>query len=397
MRMRGKRAIALLLTGILALGAAGCGAGASDQVAVKVVAASKGKIEATVEVTGSLAPARTANVVSKLTGQVTAVKADVGDQVRAGQVLVEIDTKELQAQLQQAEAAVHGVQDQAEQARIGMEAAQVAIANARVALDAAQKYYNRIKALLDAGAASQSQMDDAQTKLDQAKNGYDAANKQYETAKKQYEIASGSGLEQAEAAVNVIKVNMSNASITSPITGVVTNRNINPGEMAAPTSPLPLLIIADTSTLKFQGTVGQEAVPLLATGQKVTVTLDALPGREFNGSVTQVGPVAAASGQRFPVEISLPNPGDLKAGMTAWAIFKLAPPEGIVVPAAVVRTDNGQDYVFVVKNGKVERRPVVLGLKNDTQVMVLKGLDPGEQVAVTNVGVLQDKMAVTVE
>ena len=399
MKAKGKRVLALMFTGILALGAAGCGAraGASEQVAVQVMAASQGQVTATVEITGALAPARTANVVSKLSGQVTAVKADVGDHVQAGQLLVTIDTKELQAQLNQAEAAVRGVQDQAEQARIGMDTAQINIANAQAGLDAAQKYYDRIKALVDAGAASQSQLDDAQTKLDQAKNSYAAANKQYEAAKKQYETATGSGLAQAQAAANIIKVSMSNANITSPISGVVTNRNINPGEMAAPASPLPLLTIADTSTLKLQGTAGQEAVPLLATGQKVTVTLDALPGREFTGTVTQVGPVAAATGQRFPVEISVPNPGDLKAGMTARATFKLTSAGGIVIPVAAVRTDNGQDYVFVVKSGTVERRPVTLGLKNDRQVMVLKGLQAGEQVAVTNVGVLQDKMAVTVE
>ncbi|KYH33560.1 hypothetical protein [Neomoorella mulderi] len=83
--------------------------------------------------------------------------------------------------------------------------------------------------------------------------------------------------------------------------------------------------------------------------------------------------------------------------MTARAAFKLAAPEGVVVPLAAVRTDGGQDYVFVVKNGTVERRPVTLGLKNEEQVMVLKGLQAGEQGAVTNVGVLQDGMAVKVE
>lgn len=350
---------------------------------------------ATVEVTGALVPAWTANVSSKLAGQVKAVKADVGDRVQAGQLLVEIDTRELQAQLQQAEAAVRGVQDQAEQASIGMEAAQIAIANAKVGLDAAQKYYDRMKALADAGAAPQSQLDDAQTRLEQAQNGYEAAQKQYETAKKQYETASGSGLAQAEAAVNTIKVNLSNASITSPISGIVTNRNVNPGEMATPAGPL--LTIADTSTLKLQGTIGQEVVPLLAVGQKVTVTVDALPGREFAGAVTRVGPVAASTGQLFPVEITLANPGDLKAGMTARASIKVTSSKGVVIPVAAVRTDNGQNYVFVVKNGTVERRPVTLGLKNDEQVMVLKGLQAGEQVAITNVGALQDKMAVVVD
>ncbi len=397
MKVRGKKAIALLLAGALVLAAAGCGfrAKASDQVTVQAVAARQGEVTATVEVTGALVPARTASVSSKLAGQVRAVKADVGDRVQAGQLLVEIDTRELQAQLQQAEVAVRGVQDQAEQARIGMEAAQIAIANAKVSLDAAQKHYDRMKALADAGAAPQTQLDDAQTRLEQAQNGYAAAQKQYETAKKQYETASGSGLAQAEAAVNTIKVNLSNASITSPISGIVTNRNVNPGEMAAPGSPL--LTIADTSTLKLQGTISQEVVPLLAGGQKVTVTVDALPGREFTGAVTRVGPLAAQIGQLFPVEITLPNPGDLKAGMTARASFKVTSSKGVVIPAAAIRTDNGQDYVFVVKNGTVERRPVTLGLKNDAQVIVLNGLQAGEKVAITNVGALQDKMAVVVQ
>ncbi|WP_338824213.1 Macrolide export protein MacA [Moorella humiferrea] len=393
----GKRVPALMLAALLALGAAACGTESGQRLTVKTAAAATGKLAATIEISGALAPAQTANVVSKLAGQVLAVKAGVGDRVKAGQVLVEIDTKELQAQLEQAEAAVRSVEDQAEQARIGMEAAQVAVANAGVALDAARKYYDRIKSLADAGAASQSQLDDARTRLDQAQNGYEAARKQYEVARKQYETASGSGLAQARAAVNAVKVNMSNACIVSPITGVVTNRNINPGEMAAPTSSLPLLIIADISTLKLQGTVDQEAVPLLAVGQKVTVAVDALAGREFTGTVTQVGPVAAATGQRFPVEITIPNPGELKAGMTARAIFKLTAPEGVIVLRAAVRTDNGEDYVFVVKNGVVERRQVTLGLKNEEQVLVLKGLQAGEEVAVTNVGVLQDGMAVSVE
>ncbi|KYH33565.1 efflux RND transporter periplasmic adaptor subunit [Neomoorella mulderi] len=393
-----KKAMALLAAGALAL-AAGCGsgAGAGDRVTVKAMAAGRGKLAATVEISGALVPVRVASVASKLAGQVLAVKADVGDRVQAGQVLVEIDTRELQAQLRQAEAAVRGVQDQAEQARIGMETARLGIDTALIKLEAARKDYERVKALAAAGAASQKQLDDAQAAVDQLQKAYEAARQQYEVAKKQYETTSGSGMAQAQAAVNTIKVNMSNAVITSPITGVVTNRNINPGEMAAPASSLPLLTIADTSTLKLQGTIGQEAVTLLAIGQKVTVTLDAIPGREFTGTVTQVGPVAAATGQRFPVEISLANPGELKAGMTARAAFKLAAPEGVVVPLAAVRTDGGQDYVFVVKNGTVERRPVTLGLKNEEQVMVLKGLQDGEQVAVTNVGVLQDGMAVTVE
>ncbi|CEP68481.1 Uncharacterized [Moorella glycerini] len=168
-----KKAMALLAAGALAL-AAGCGtrAGAGDRVTVKAADAGRGKLAATVEISGALAPVRVANVVSKLAGQVLAVKADVGDRVQAGQVLVEIDTKELQAQLQQAEAAVRGVQDQAEQARLGMEAAQVSIDTAQIKLDAARKDYERVKALAAAGAASQKQLDDAQAAVDQLQTAW---------------------------------------------------------------------------------------------------------------------------------------------------------------------------------------------------------------------------------
>jgi multidrug efflux pump subunit AcrA (membrane-fusion protein) len=386
----------LVLASVLLLGTVGCGARPSvgSKLTVKVAVATTGSLAATEEIAGAFVPARTAIVSSKLAGQVAEVKAEVGDWVRAGQLLVRIDTKELQAQLEQAEAAVRVVRDQAEQARLGMEVARVNVDTAQIKLEAARKDYERVRSMAEAGIATEKQLDDAKSALDQVQQAYDLALKQYEVAKRQYETASGSALAQAEAAVNSIRVNMSNARITSPISGVVTNRNVQPGEMVSPGAPL--LVIADTSTLKLQGTVSQEIAVLLKVGQKVRVTVDVLPGLECSGTVTQVGPMAAATGERFPVEISLANPGNLKAGMTARATLELAAPEGVVVPAAAVRTDSGQSYVFVVKGGVVERRPVTLGLRNEEQVVVLQGLQAGEEVAVSNVGVLQDKMAVSV-
>lgn len=397
----------------VAFNSAGCGIkpaqGSGEKVPVKTVVASKGRVEAAVEMAGSLLPARSANVTSKLAGQVSAIHVDVGDSVKVGQLLVQIDTKELKAQLQQAEASVEQVKQQAEQARINIEvarlnkeAAQLKIDSAKIDLDNVQKNYDRVKALVDAGAASQSQLDEVDTKLKQAQKQYEAALKQYElaekqleSAEKQYTIATGPGLAQAEAAKNVIQVQMSNAEITSPLTGIVTNRYINPGEVAG--AGVPLLTVAETSTLKLQGTVSQEVVTLLNVGQKVPVVVDALPGKEFQGEVTQVGPVAASTGQRFPVEITVTNPGELKPGMTARAIFRLAGPEGVLVPVSALRYEGGETFVFVIDdNGMARRRVVALGLQSEEEATVLKGLSGGERVAVTNVGVLQDRMFVTV-
>ncbi|MGB9860367.1 MAG: efflux RND transporter periplasmic adaptor subunit, partial [Moorellaceae bacterium] len=377
-----KRMAGALVALALTFNAAACGIksakGSGETVPVKAATATRGKVQATVEVAGSLLPVRSANVISKLAGQVSAVYAEVGDVVKAGQLLVEIDPKELKAQLQQAEAAVEQVKQQAELAKIGMdtarlskEAAYLKVEADRVALDNAQKSYDRVKALVEAGAAPQSQLDDAETRLKQAQKQYEADLKQYElyqkqqeSAEKQYAIATGPGLAQAEAAKNAIQVQMSNAEITSPLTGIVTNRYIQPGEVAG--AGVTLLTVAETTMLKLQGTVSQEVVPLLAVGQKVSVAVDALPGKEFQGEVTQVGPVAASTGQRFPVEITVANPGELKPGMTAKALFRLEGPEGVLIPAAALRYEGGETLVFVIENsGTVRRRSVVLGLQNE--------------------------------
>lgn len=398
----------------LAFNAAACGMkpaqGAGERVPVKTAAAGRGQVQAVVEVTGSLLPARSANVTSKLAGQVGAVYVDVGDSVKAGQLLVQIDAKELRAQLQQAEASVEQVKEQAEQARINVETArlnketaQLKIEAARLDLDNVQKNYDRVKALVEAGAVPQSQLDEVETRLAQAQKQFEMALKQYELAgkqqegaEKQYAIATGPGLAQAEAAKNVILVQLANAEITSPLTGIVTNRYIHPGEVAG--AGVPLLTIAETSTLKLQGTVSQEVVPLLAVGQKVPVAVDALPGKEFQGEVTQVGPLAASTGQRFPVEITVSNPGELRPGMTARATFHLLGPEGVVVPASALRYEGGETLVFVIdETGMARRRPVTVGWQNEEQATVFKGLSAGERVAVSNLDVLQDRMAVTVQ
>ena len=399
---------------ILALGVVGCSKGvtqgARDKIPVKVVTVSKGRVETTVEAAGSLLPYRSANVTAKVAGEVSAVHADVGEEVKAGQLLVELDLKELKAQLKQAEAGVEQVKEQAEQAKISIETAklneEIARLNAETAkaeLDNMEKSYNRVKALVEAGAAPQSQLDDLETKLSQARKRYEIAQKQYdlavkqqEAAEKQYAIATGPGLAQAEAAKNVLEVQMSNGQIFSPLTGIVTNRYINPGEIAAP--GVALLSIAETSFLKLLVTVPQETVSYLALGQKVSVLVDAFPGKEFNGEIDKIGPLSVSQGQRFPVEIKVANPGELKPGMTARVLFHLKGEEGLIVPASALQREAGVIFVFVIDaQGVAHRRVVTLGLGNEEKVTVLKGLSEGEQVAVTNVTALQEGMAVTLD
>jgi RND family efflux transporter MFP subunit len=227
----------------------------------------------------------------------------------------------------------------------------------------------------------------------------DDATSNLDLKKKQYEISSGSALEQAKASINIaqaninnIKVQMENATITSPINGIVTNRNINPGEIASPGTPL--LTIADTAKLKLRGTVSQESVPLLQAGGQINVTVDIYPGKTFTGTIESVGPMAVSTGEYFPIEISIPNSGDIKPGLSAHASLDMTSPDGVVVPLSAVVQNNGQSYVFVIKDNTAAKRIVVTGLKNDKEIQILQGIEAGEKVAVTNVNNLFDNMPV---
>ena len=363
----------------LSIGLLGCAPKYAPRISVKTAQAHAGRIVRTVEFSGVLVPNHTVNIFAKMAGIATAVTADVGNRVAAGQLLVQIDTKELNAQLTVAEAAAAGVGDQAVQVKSGTE-------TARLNLEMAQRSFERTKTLLDTKVVTQSQLDDAQTKLDLAKTAFDNSNRQYQTV-------TGSTLAQAEAQVNFIKVQISNSTITSPIGGIVTNRNINPGEITSMSSPL--LSIADVATLKLQGNVSQEDVVRIPVGGKVNVAVDALSTNGYAGRVEQVGPIAAATGQYFPVVVSLHNDGRLMAGMTAKASFTWTGTQGILVPLSAVRDQqDGDASVFVLAAGRVHVRSVALGPRNDSEVQVISGLSAAETVAISNVSSLVDGMEV---
>lgn len=371
----------ILITALLLLMIAGCSsqpASSSNGIAVKTAVAESRGLETTLNITGVLISAQTVNVVSKLSGQVTSLDADTGSAVKAGETLITLETKMLDAQLEQAQASLQAAQA-AQQAALDKAALD------KIGLDAAQKAYNRTKELFDSAAASQSQLDDATSNLD--------------LKKKQYEISTGSALQQAQASVNVaqasinnIKVQMENATITSPINGIVTNRNINPGEIASPGTPL--LTLADTATLKLKGTVSQEIVPLIQTGEEINVTVDIYPNKAFKGKIESIGPMAVSTGAYFPIEIGIPNSGDIKPGLSARTSLNLTSPDGIVVPAAAVVQNNGQSYVYVINDNQAIKQTVLTGLKNDKDIQVLQGLEAGQKVAVTNVNNLFDHMPV---
>jgi RND family efflux transporter MFP subunit len=380
MAKRIKFILAALLAAILLLTAAGC-AGRSDSRSVAVTAATAviRELASTLEISGVLVPLQSVDISSKFTGKVVSLGFNVGSAVKAGDILIQLDTDTLNAQLLQAQASLQS-------AEAAAESAQSQASLSKINLDAAQKLYDRTKILYESGAVSQSQMDDITDKLSIAQN--------------MYENASGPAQAQAQAAISTALANINNyqvqinsATIRSPIDGLVTSRNVNVGQVVS--TGVAVISIVDTSTLKLKSTVNQELLPLLSVGQEMDVTIDSYPDNKLKGTISSLGPIAVSTGEVFPLEVTINNSGGLTAGLSARAAVSTTA-KGIVVPASAVTQGGGENYVYVINDNTVSKRVVKVGLKNDQDVQITKGLYPGEQVAVTNVSALSDKMPITV-
>ena len=193
--------------------------------------------------------------------------------------------------------------------------------------------------------------------------------------------------------MNNYQVQINSATIRSPIDGLLTSRNVNVGQVVS--TGVAVISIVDTSTLKLKSTVNQELLPLLSIGQEMDITIDSYPDNKLKGTISSLGPIAVSTGEVFPLEVTINNSGGLTAGLSARAAVSTAV-KGIVVPASAVTQGGGESYVFVINDNTVSKRVVKVGLKNDQDAQIIKGLNQGEQVAVTNVSALNDKMPVTV-
>lgn len=446
-----------------------------NYLSIKTAPAQSGAIEATIDVAGILAPADTVNVSSKIGGRVENVGIEVGTVVKAGDVLVTLDKKDIEAQVRQAELAYETAVNTVAQNKINMDAAastlastkktipeqetqsdialktaeqnvstaekgvenaNKSIANAELSLETAATRLSNVTILYKSGAASKADMDTAQTQYNSAvnqlevaknqleisnnqyqiaTNAYEAAKSQkslatgatadsqlsaaqsrYDTAKATYETSQTTGIEQAQTVLNTAKLQLDNTTIVSPISGTVVNINTKPGEMISANTAI--VTIADISTLNLKGTVSQESFAYVKKGDKLDVTVDIFPGKAYSGEVKSVGPIAVSSGNYFPIEINISNEsGDITAGLSAHGKLSINSDASVIIPATAVIKNNGEAYVFVIKNNVAQKRTVVTGIQSDTQASIISGLSVGEIVAVSNTNNLFDNMTVKAE
>ncbi len=385
------------------------------------------------EVSGVLLPASTANISSKVSGRVDAVEVSVGGSVKAGQILVRLDGSDLELQLRQARVALEAAENQAAQARVSYDSAKaaleltnktindqieqtrIALDNARINLENAQTAMERARAIYEIDAMAQSDLEKAQTAYAQSKNQFAAAELAYNQAKTTgaqnqrdgartrldaaeiaLKSANGVALDSAKIAIEQIEKQISNMIIKAPSSGVVVNINANPGEMVAPNSTI--VSVADLMTLRLKGTISQETLARVSVGDNVNVTVDIYPGAVYPAKILSVGPISVSTGGYFPIEMELSNPDlALTAGLSARAGLEYTISGALLVPAGAVFSESGSEYVFMIKDGRAAKTPVLTGAIHESERQILSGLAEGDIVAVTGVSSLTDAAVVFVE
>ena len=305
-------------------------------------------------VTGSLEPAETVTLRAQVPGTIQNVRVDRGSRVARGQTLATIEAA--------------GIRGQAAGAQAGVAAAQAQVALARQRLEAARTLY-------EAGAMSQIDFQTAQA-------GFEAAEAQLAAARAQSASAG-------EAASNTI--------ITSPLTGVVSDRAIEPGEAVNPGAEL--FTVVNAQRLELAGQIPVDEAARVRVGHPVEFTLQAEPDRTLRGQVARIDPTADPQTRRVGIYVQLNNPGNIIGGQFARGRVLGARVAAVVVPATAVRQEGQTFYVLVVENGRIARREVSIAARDDAAgvVGIDVGVTEGERVIVTPGAQIAPGTSVTIE
>ena len=396
---------------------------AATTVRAQTTAVKRGSLIATLAEAGNVSALSTSAAAFESTtgaviaGRVAKVDVAVGDKVKAGQVLMELDPSDLQLALQTSQASLSNSQGSLSNAQGSLSNAQASLDSAKIkasestsqliiaktALDSAaatlqtaQTAYDTIAWRPDAGLTTQA------TTLQTATNSYQSALANYnitaanlgdtsalKTAQNNVTQAQ-TGVAQAQTTVNQAQIavqqaqdNLDRAKLVSPISGTVYAVNYNVGDIASSTA----VSIVDLSQIQVKVTVAEVDVASIKLGQTAQLTMDALPGLTYTGTVAAINPVGSISSGvvNYAVIVKLNDPdGDVLPGMTANLAIQISRHDNVLlVPIRAVKTQGTQKVATVLYKGQQILTPVTTGLQNDTLVEVTSGLNGGDQVVVS--------------
>jgi multidrug efflux system membrane fusion protein len=352
------------------IGLAGCGeasrqksaASSEPAVTVSTVNAATETWPSIYEATGTVRARTSAVISAKLMGYVREVKVQTGDRVREGQLLVTLDTRDLDISSRRAEAA-------REEVRTAVPEADSAVEGAKANLDLAKVTFGRMQDLFQKTSISNQEFDEASAKLKAAQAAYQMA------AARRLQL--NSKLAEVDQEVRSTEVTRSYADVLAPFAGVVISKSVDPGSLALPGAPL--FTIEREGTYRLEASVEESRLAAIRIGQPVSVTLDSVD-RTLDARVSEIVPAVDAASRAYTVKIDLPSVPAIRSGIFGRASFQLGSRAVLGIPAGAV-TERGQlQSVLVADHGIARTRLITTGQKVKGSIEVLSGLSVGERV-----------------
>jgi RND family efflux transporter MFP subunit len=326
-----------------------------ELAAVDVATVAPQTLSRSLPLSGSMSPIVQATLKSKVDGEVELVPLREGQDVRQGEVLARIDTRNLQAQYDRQLAAVE---------------------RARADLDLATLNRDKNRALLEKRYISQ--------------NTYEATESAF--------AGSVANLKLAEADARLAKISLEDAVVRAPFDGTVAKRHVQPGEKVSMDSSIVTLV--DLQQMVLEAAVPAADIPSVAIGQAARFKVGGFGTQEFVGEVQRINPITADGSRAITIYIAVPNPSRaLKGGMFAQGTLTLDKSEPVLaVPARAVHEEAGAAYVYTLRDDKISRTSVKVGsaTPGSTFVEVRDGLAAGDRVIVTTITAEQVGQRVTV-
>ena len=311
---------------------------------VETALVSRGDIRSSIFASGEVKGRKQVELKFAGGGEVAVVSVGVGDKVGAGQFLAALDQKSLKEALSQAEA------------------------NLR-----------RAQADLDYAGESRRQFLE-EHKYDSPSSWLFAQFGQYDARVR----AAVAAVESANSQVEAAKISLSNATLSSPISGTVVEVNIKEGQQFD--ASRPAIVVADLSSFVFEAEVDETDIGKVEVGQKALVKLDAYPDTEIEGEVAKIGKITtldSAGNKVIKVELNLKGlPKDYLGLSGDVEIVREEKKNVLLLPLEALMIENGKNLVYIVKDKQVLKREVELGLESEEAVEIVKGLSEGEKVVV---------------
>lgn len=370
---------------------------------VGVVKPERRDLEVKVASTADVLPAKQAAIFSKVSGYIRRIHADRGDFVREGQLLVEIDDQELQAQVEHARATVLSGQaglgmarTQLDGNRANLENQRANLAKARAVAENDARQAERMKKLFEGGLVSAFEWDNARTAADSSRASVQSAEAQLLLAQTQIATSesqvrvSQAQVETQQASLRLAETNLGNTRLLAPFSGYLAQRNLDPGGAVSAqssgtnTSSLGILVLHDIASVKVQVEVPERHIARVRVGTPVRLRADPYTNEIFSGTVARVVHNLDPRTRTMGLEVDIPNrDGRLKPGMFARVDLVVETRKAVLtIPVDALRLGEAKPTVMVVREGVAQGVVVSLGIADGERVEVVSGLADQDQLVV---------------